>query len=129
MWSRLNACVVNACWRLHSSVVPCPSLSIVVAAVAGYVQAKAAWATVLWGTMRGGVCSSCFCKLVCVSLCVHTYPRASGKNQEPIEGLPNNGIFEVFFFFLLLLPSFVAGRSEYLLSLPSFLSLPGDDKN
>lgn len=39
----------------------------------------------------------CFCKLVCVSLCVHTYPWASGKNQEPIEGLLNNGIFEVFF--------------------------------
>lgn len=37
----------------------------------------------------------CFCKLV--FLYVRIYPWTSGKNQEPIEGLPNNGIFELFF--------------------------------
>lgn len=42
MWSRLHVCMVNACGLLHSSVVLRPSLSIMVADVAGIRRPKLA---------------------------------------------------------------------------------------
>lgn len=72
-------------WCTLASTFLCgtrPSLSIIVAAVAGYVQVKAGWATVLWGCCEGwyllgdAFLSLCFC--------VHIYPGpvARTKNQQ-----------------------------------------------
>lgn len=79
-------------WFMHVSFsVPLwfpdsPFLSIIMADAAGYVKAKAGWATVLWGIIKGGICWEVLLQ-ACVSVyvmgvCIYApgpVPRTKGQ--------------------------------------------------
>lgn len=54
---------------VHVSVSDPPFPSIMAADAACYVKAKAGWATVLWGLIKGGFCWEVLLQ-ACVSVCV-----------------------------------------------------------